>query len=54
MLIYVGTEIGFEGADEASKYYQRNLRMFSNLNRAKFKENDRVFILMGAESCSFF
>jgi uncharacterized protein YfkK (UPF0435 family) len=27
IMTHVGTENGFEGADEASKYYQRNLRM---------------------------
>lgn len=53
-LTYVGSEEGFEGADEAAKYYQRNLRMFSNLNRVKFSKDDRVFILMGASHTAFF
>ncbi|MCE2613184.1 DUF5694 domain-containing protein [Flavobacteriaceae bacterium D16] len=53
-LTYVGSEEGFEGADEAAKYYQRNLRMFSNLNRIKFNKDDRVFILMGASHTAFF
>ena len=54
MLTLVGSETGFEGADEATKYYQRNLRMYSNLNRIHLKEDDRVFILMGATHTAFF
>lgn len=54
MLTHAGTEDGYEGADEASKYYQRNLRMYSNLNRIKLDEDDRVFILMGASHTAFF
>lgn len=54
MLTHVGSEEGFEGADEATKYYQRNLRMYSNLNRIDLKEDDRVFILMGASHTAFF
>ncbi len=54
MLTHVGTNDGFEGADEASKYYQRNLRMYSNLNRLELKEDDRVFILTGASHTAFF
>lgn len=54
MLTHAGTKDNFEGADEAAKYYQRNLRMYSNLNRIELKENDRVFILMGASHTAFF
>jgi len=54
MLTHAGTDNGFEGADEAAKYYQRNLRMYSNLNRIKLNEEDRVFILMGASHTAFF
>lgn len=54
MLTHAGTENGFEGADEAAKYYQRNLRMYSNLNRIDLNEDDRVFILMGASHTAFF
>lgn len=54
MLTHVGTKDNFEGADEAAKYYQRNLRMYSNLNRIELTENDRVFILMGASHTAFF
>jgi len=52
-LLYVGTEDGFEGADEAAKFYQRNLKIYSNLNRVPMTKNDRVFILMGAAHASF-
>ena len=52
-LLYVGTEDGFEGADEAAKFYQRNLRIYSNLNRIPMTKSDRVFILMGAAHASF-
>lgn len=54
ILTHVGSEKGFEGADEAAKYYQRNLRMFSNMNRIDLKEGDRVFVLMGASHTAFF
>lgn len=54
IMTHVGTETGFEGADEASKYYQRNLRMYSNLNRIKLNKDDRVFILLGASHTAFF
>ena len=54
MLTHAGTEGGYEGADEAAKYYQRNLRMYSNLNRIELDEDDRIFILMGASHTAFF
>lgn len=54
VLTYVSTKGNFEGADEASKYYHRNLRMFSNLNQIELKPGDRVFILMGASHTAFF
>lgn len=52
-LLYVGIEDGFEGADNAALFYQRNMRIFSNLNRIKMTKNDRVFILMGAAHTAF-
>lgn len=54
MLTHAGTKNGFEGADEATKYYQRNLRMYSNMNRIDLSPDDRVFILMGASHTAFF
>ena len=53
ILAYVGTEEGFEGADEAAKYYQRNLRIYSNLNRIPLDKSDRVFILSGGSHTAF-
>ena len=54
MLTYVSTEGNYEGADEAAKFYQRNLRMYSNLNQIDLKPTDRVFIIMGAAHTAFF
>ena len=54
ILTHAGTDNKFEGADEAAKYYQRNLRMYLNLNRIPLKKDDRVFILMGASHTAFF
>ncbi len=53
MLAFAGTEDGFEGADEAAKYYQRNLRIYSNLNRIPMTKDDRVFILSGGSHTAF-
>lgn len=54
ILTYVGTEKGFEGADEASKLYKRNLRMYSNINRVPMNKDDRIFILSGGLHASYF
>jgi len=54
MLTHAGTDEGFEGADQATEYYRRNLRMYSNMNRIKLTKEDRVFILMGASHTAFF
>lgn len=53
MLAFVGSEKKFEGADEAAKYYQRNLRIYSNLNRIPMTAEDRVFILSGGSHTAF-
>ncbi|MEM7518599.1 MAG: DUF5694 domain-containing protein, partial [Planctomycetota bacterium] len=53
MLAFVGTEGGYEGADEAAKYYQRNLRIYSNLNRIPMTTEDRVLILSGGSHTAF-
>lgn len=54
MLTHVSTQENFEGADEAAKFYHRNLRMYSNLNQIDLQPTDRVFILMGATHTAFF
>jgi hypothetical protein len=43
-----------EGVDEIAKFYQRNLKMYSNLNDIEMTENDRVFILLGATHTAYF
>ena len=53
MLAFAGTENSYEGADEAAKYYQRNLRIYSNLNRIPMTTQDRVFILSGGSHTAF-
>ena len=53
MLALAGTEEGFEGADEAAKYYQRNLRIYSNLNRIPMTPDDRVLIISGGSHTAF-
>lgn len=53
ILTHTSTQGKFEGADEAAKFYRRNLRIYSNINQIPLKENDRVFILMGATHTAF-
>ena len=53
ILTYNSTQGNFEGADEASKFYRRNLRIFSNINQIPLTKNDRVFIIMGASHTAF-
>lgn len=54
MLTYVSTKGKAEGAEEAAKYYHRNLVMFSNFNQIELNKDDKVFILMGASHTAFF
>ncbi|MGE8290068.1 MAG: DUF5694 domain-containing protein [Sphingobacterium sp.] len=53
ILTHNSTKGNFEGADEASKFYRRNLRIFSNLNQIPVNDNDRIFIIMGATHSAF-
>ncbi|PSK88912.1 DUF5694 domain-containing protein [Taibaiella chishuiensis] len=53
ILTYSSTKGNFEGADEASKFYRRNLRIFSNLNQVPVTPDDRIFIIMGATHTAF-
>ncbi len=53
ILTYISTKGNFEGADEASKFYRRNLRIFSNLNQIPVTKDDRIFIIMGATHTAF-
>lgn len=54
MLTHISSAGKAEGADEAAKFYHRNLVMYSNLNQIKLTKDDRVFILMGASHTAFF
>lgn len=54
LLTYVSSKGKSEGADEAAKFYHRNLVMFSNLNQIEVDKNDRIFILMGGTHTAFF
>lgn len=42
------------GAEQAAKFYERNLWMFANMNNIKVNKNDRIFVLMGATHTAFF
>jgi hypothetical protein len=53
ILTYNSTKGNFEGADEASKFYRRNLRIFSNLNQIPVTKEERIFIIMGAAHTAF-
>ncbi|GAA4180903.1 DUF5694 domain-containing protein [Sphingobacterium ginsenosidimutans] len=53
ILTHNSTKGNFEGADEASKFYRRNLRIFSNLNQIPVNNDDRIFIIMGATHSAF-
>lgn len=48
MLTYISTKGKAEGADEAAKFYHRNLVIFSNLNQIQVSKHDRICIIMGA------
>ncbi|MGN0001972.1 MAG: DUF5694 domain-containing protein [Sphingobacterium composti] len=42
------------GAEQASKFYNRNLMMFANMNNIPVNKDDRIFVLMGATHTAFF
>ncbi|MGV3697124.1 DUF5694 domain-containing protein [Flavobacterium sp.] len=54
LLTYISSNRKSEGADEAAKFYHRNLVMFSNLNQIPVRKGDRIFILMGGTHTAFF
>ncbi len=53
MLTYISSYSNHEGADEAAKFYHRNLVIFSNLNQIPVNKDDRIFILMGGAHTAF-
>ncbi|MFZ6664802.1 DUF5694 domain-containing protein [Peijinzhouia sedimentorum] len=54
MLLHSSTKGNAEGAEEAAKFYHRNMVMYSNINQIELTKDDRVFILMGATHTAFF
>jgi len=42
-----------EGAKEIAKFFERNLRMYSNLNDVSLSKDDRIFILTGATHTAY-
>lgn len=54
ILTHISTAGNAEGADEAAKFYHRNLVMYSNLNQIELNKEERVFILMGGTHTAFF
>lgn len=54
LLLYNSSKGKYEGANEAGKFYHRNLVMFSNLNQIPISKDDRIFILMGGTHTAFF
>lgn len=54
MLTHVSSKGRAEGADEAAKFYHRNLVMYSNMNQIELTPADRVFILMGGTHTAYF
>ncbi len=42
------------GAEQAAKYYERNLWMFANMNNVPVTKDDRIFVLLGATHTAFF
>lgn len=52
-LLYVDFDDNLRGAREASKFYERNLKIYQNLNKIPMNKDDRVFILMGSAHTAF-
>ncbi len=53
ILTYSSTKGNFEGADEATKFYGRNLRILSNLNQIPVTAQDRILMITGATHAAF-
>lgn len=54
MLMYANSKGNYEGADEATRFYRRNIRMFSNINKIPMDYDDRVLIISGGAHAAFF
>jgi len=53
ILTYVNSPNKYDGADIASEYYKRNIRIFANIHRLKLTPDDRLLIIMGASHIAF-
>jgi len=42
------------GTEQASKFYNRNLMIFANINNVPITKDDRIFVLMGATHTAYF
>jgi hypothetical protein len=54
LMTYVNTDGKFEGADVATNYYRRNIRILANFNRTAISTEDKVLVLYGASHVAFF
>lgn len=52
-LMYADYEGNLRGAEEAAKFYERNMKIYQILNKIPMNKTDRVFILMGAAHTAF-
>lgn len=48
------TSGNFEGAEIISKFYERNLKMYTNFSDIPLNQEDRVLIIMGATHSAYF
>lgn len=53
LMTYLINDENLEGADTAAQYYERNLKMYANLNQIPMTEEDRVFVIMGGSHIAF-
>ncbi|WP_105003075.1 DUF5694 domain-containing protein [Tenacibaculum sp. SG-28] len=53
LMTYVKDDPNLKGAETAAKMYERNLKIFQNINQLNLNENDRVFIISGSAHASF-
>ncbi|MEM1124276.1 MAG: DUF5694 domain-containing protein, partial [Bacteroidota bacterium] len=44
----VGKGTDYPGADLVAEWYQRNIRIFSNINKITTSEEDRILVIFGA------
>ncbi len=47
-LVQIGKDTNYVGTDVLADWYERNLKMFSNLTRISNKEHDRILFIVGS------